>query len=85
MPSLKEESKCNYQAAEKPSLEQLQVGCLQRIADATEKMAVNYDRMQQQLDSYKRICVERAERIEALSKSNAALRGAITKLKKKQS
>ena len=62
----------------------LSLGCLQRIADATEKMAGNYTQLQSDRDWFK-------SRNEELRKSNsrmarriAALQGVITKLKKKQ-
>jgi len=69
---------------DKPPLDQLKFGCLQRIADATEAMAHEHrrllaerDRLQQWLDE------ERAER-KRLERSNRALRAHITRLRKKQ-
>ena len=68
---------------DKPNTEQLQLGCLQRIASATELMAKNYDQLIQERDRYKRYYNEQHECSERLVRSNAALRGQITKLKKK--
>ena len=60
----------------------IKVGCLQRIADATEVMAKEYNRLLQD-NKWLR---QRAESADACSKrlarSNAALRGQITRLKK---
>lgn len=65
--------------------EHLTLGCLQRIADATELMAKRYadligekERAESSRDCWRR----EAER---LTRSNNALRGQITKLKRKAS
>lgn len=64
------------------SLEQLQTGAILRIADATEKMAQNYARMENDLAMYKRWYEQEKATSERLYKSNAALRGHIKRLKK---
>lgn len=68
---------------DKPSREQLQLGCLQRIADATEtmckdreKLERDYQYMRDSRDRYRSQC-------ERLERSNAALRGVITKMKRR--
>ncbi|MDO6747199.1 hypothetical protein [Gilvimarinus sp. 1_MG-2023] len=68
---------------EKPTREQLQLGCLQRIADATEamckdreKLERDYRYMRESRDRYRADC-------ERLERRNAALRGVITRMKRK--
>jgi len=63
--------------------EQLQLGCMQRIADATEVMAVNHNNLLEQLDRYKNMYKNAREREDKLTRSNQALRGVISRMKKK--
>ena len=67
----------------KLTLDQIQTGCLQRIATATEAMAQNYTRLQSDRDMYQRLYNEESERLQQSERSNAALRGQITKLRKR--
>lgn len=65
------------------SYDQIQTGCIQRIADATEIMASNYVELQLKVE---RLEVSRDMFRDLYHKSerrNAALRGVITKMKKK--
>ena len=83
--SYREESRKDW-GMSKPgnlSLDQVNCGALLRIADATETMARNHVQMQADLDYYKTLSETRAEVINRLERSNAALRGTITKLKKR--
>ena len=82
--SYKEESKGNYGTwQEKPlNLEQLNTGAILRIADATEKMASNYVKMEKDLAWYKERSANKEIEIEKLRRSNAALRGVIKRMKK---
>lgn len=70
--------------SENPTTEQINCGSFLRIADSMELMSKNYVSMQNDLEWYKRNYKERGERIEKLSRSNAALRGHIKRLKAKQ-
>lgn len=64
-----------------PTEDQVKLGCLMRIADATEKMAGNFIELQNDRDRYKRWHgIARADN-EKLRRSIAYLRGQITKLK----
>lgn len=63
--------------------EQINIGSLQRIADATEVMAKNYIELQRELEKYKRWYQEEVQRVSHRDKIIAGLRGHITKLKKK--
>lgn len=65
------------------NLESLNTGSLQRIADATELMAKNFIAMQNDLDYYKRRYNECRGREDKLYRQISALKGVITKLKKK--
>lgn len=65
------------------TVEHINAGSLQRIADATEKMAQNYDDMRENRDFWKTIAERRATTITELQRSNRGLRGVITKLKKR--
>ncbi len=66
------------------NLAQLNTGYMMRIADATEAMAKNYLKLQADLDMYTRLHQEKSASVSRLEKSNAALRGVITKLKKER-
>lgn len=79
----REESKAQYFGSNSlPTEEQLKVGCLQRIADATEVMAKNHQKL---LDDNQRLLASvnymRDERDRA-RRSIIAAKGQITKLRK---
>ena len=59
----------------------IQLGCLQRIADAAEKMASSYDALRKQSDCYKRCFEEEQAYSMRLRRSNAALRGHLKRAK----
>jgi hypothetical protein len=65
------------------SLEQINCGALLRIADATELMARRHAELIEERDRYKRYHDQERERKLELARSNIALRGQITKLRKK--
>jgi len=85
MPTFIESSKGNWApiAGDNPTAEQIGVGCLQRIAAATELMAQNYKSLQNERERYERLYQEELKRNARLHKSNAALRGHIKRLKNK--
>lgn len=66
-----------------PSLEELNLGCLQRIAAACEAMASNYDVLQRERNYYQKRTEEEIKANRELRLKNSALRGVITKLKRK--
>lgn len=66
-----------------PDCERIAVGCLQRIADAVERMSGSYRELADERDRYKRNWEYVKDDREHLRLSVAALRGVITKLKKK--
>lgn len=61
------------------SIENINAGSLQRIADATEIMATNYVQMQRDLDWYKRQYTEHQKTIKRLEHSRAGYKAALTK------
>lgn len=65
------------------TIEEINSGSLQRIADATEKMAASYDSLRNERDRYKTWYEDRGRAIAYLNKRIAALRGVITKMKKR--
>lgn len=66
-----------------PTTEQLSLGCLQRIADATEVMSKNYADLIRQRDWYERQMKRERELRQQRDRTIAGLRGVITRLKKK--
>lgn len=80
-----EESRKNWvpHAGLQISDEQLQIGCLQRIANATEAMAKYHTSLIHDLELYKKWYGERGQEIEELKRIISAQKGVITKLKKK--
>ncbi len=83
MTTLREHSRTAWEAPDGATIEQINAGSLQRIADATEKMAASYDRMREDRDRYKAELERATTRINRLLLSQRALNGVITKLRKK--
>lgn len=66
-----------------PTVEQINLGTLQRIADATEQMARKYVDLLNEVERLNALAKERRERADRLERRIAALRGVITRLKRK--
>ena len=64
--------------------EAIKLGCLQRIADAAERMAVNNTQLTAERDRFKRLYEEEVARNKSLERSRAALRGVVSRLKSKR-
>ena len=83
----REESRKNWgrdmEENDKLTLDQINTGCLLRIADAVEKMSGSYAALINDRDYYKRRFDEEREATRRLNRSNLAFKGVITKLKKK--
>lgn len=62
--------------------EQINIGCLLRIADATEKMAQRYDELINSRDYFKREVDRLRRENDRLGRSNASLRGHLKRAKK---
>lgn len=71
------------QGEERITPELIIAGSQQRIADAVEKLAVNYDQMKQRIESESASRKFYRERCLTLERKVAALKGVITKLKRK--
>jgi hypothetical protein len=65
------------------SADGLRTGALLRMVDATEKMALRHTELIEKADRYERYWKQGLETIQARDRSIAALRGQITKLKKR--
>jgi hypothetical protein len=81
MANFKESSRINFSSAN--TIEHIQTGCLQRIADATELMASNYTQLQNDRDNYKRWYYDERELSAKLYRRISALQGTITRIKNK--
>lgn len=79
----REASRKEWVTPSPPCREEINSGSLQRIADATEKMAADYDRMRYDRDYFERRYKEEFERRKSKDRQIYALRGVITKLKRK--
>lgn len=67
------------------TIENINCGSLQRIADATELMASNYKQLQQDCDKYQRWYNEEAQKVNNLYRKISSLKGVITKYKNRLS
>ena len=79
MANQREASKQNWEC--RNTVEDINSGSLQRIADATELMSQNFIRLQNDRDMYKRWYDKEKEEKERLYRRVSALKGVITKLK----
>jgi len=77
---LKELSRSTFDASN--TLEAINAGSLQRIADATEVMSQNYNALIADRDRFKKWYYEEREENDGLRKTIGSLRGWITRLKK---
>lgn len=78
--SLRDESREQYkQNGEIISLQELKTGCLQRIADAVERMCVDRVKLERDVDMYKKLWTAAVNDRDQLERSNAALRGVVTR------
>jgi hypothetical protein len=65
------------------SQEHIDSGSLQRIADACEKMAASYDEMRESRDHYERMYRQMRECVDDRDRTIGALRGVITRMKRR--
>lgn len=83
MASLREESRSTWDG--KKTIESINAGSLQRIADAMELMSQNYVNLQNERDRYKKWYYEEIEKNKKSYKRISILTGVITRLKNKAS
>ena len=79
-----EESKKRWYRSdgEQPNIEQIKLGCLQRIATATETMSLSYSRLISERDSALNSVEYCRQRADKLKRQIAGLRGAIGRMKR---
>lgn len=81
--NLREAAKNEYRtAAADPTHEEIQTGCLQRIAYATEKVAAGYITLQNDRDWYKKMYNNQLDESARLVRVIRSLRGVITRGKR---
>lgn len=81
----REESKKNWGTSEDGGLtdDQIRTGAILRIADALEVMAENHDKLVRDRDWLRERLKEEEWRGKTMRRANAALRGHVSRLKKK--
>lgn len=80
----REASRENWGSEGRLTNEELKIGALLRIADATEVMAHRHNELLADMERYKRYHKEAQASAKRLARSNAALRGVITKMKRRE-
>jgi len=80
---LKDDSKIDFASSDDNTWDSLNTGCLMRIADATESMAKEYNRLIADNKWLSRTRTNTMAENQRLRRSNSALRGVITKMKRK--
>lgn len=81
MATAREQSRIEWKCEN--ATESLKLGCLQRIADATEIMSKNHVELIKERDRSVETCEWYRSKWEMALRQNAALRGHFTKLKRK--
>lgn len=82
MSNLRESSRKNWTS--NTTIEHINAGSLQRIADAIELFCKDRERLEQDYVNMRRLRDKAVERSEQLAGTNASLRGIITRMKKAQ-
>lgn len=83
MSNTRELSEKQITSSEGATLDAINTGSLQRIADATEKMALKYTELLEEVERYRQSSKNLWDIIDRKNKTIASLKGQITKLKKK--
>lgn len=90
MTDLRERSKARFESLTKATFEEIQTGCLQRIADNSDvlnnilqKLIEDKTKAEYELEFYKKLAKDRLAQINHLKLSNGGYKGVIAKLKKK--
>jgi hypothetical protein len=80
--NLTEVSKKEFLATGIGTHEDINTGCLQRIADNCEMMATKNKSLEEESERFHRFWKNESERADRLERSNRSLRGVITRMKK---
>jgi hypothetical protein len=83
MANMRELSKQSFISSKGNTIEAINCGSLQRIADATELMSKNYVQLQKGKEYYQKAYCEKRDQNERLYRQISAMKGVITKLKNK--
>jgi len=81
--SFRDGSRLNFPAGKTLTIEEINCGSLQRIADATEAMAKEYNELLRMKNLYSRWYEDERNKVAARNRTISNLKGQITKLKKK--
>lgn len=73
----------NWAGPEPMEQETIRTACLWDIAQSVRKMALRHTELISERDSFERLYRDNRARADTLERQNAALRGVITKLKRK--
>jgi hypothetical protein len=79
--NLREAGKMDWTAASPPTHQDISTGAMQRIADAVERVAANYDAMVRDRDYWRERARENGAACERLRRSVRAYRGVVARLK----
>ena len=82
--NLRDISRAQYSPGALDTSEQIKIGALQRIADATEVMATNYKQMQQDLNWYMGRYSDQKAEIKQLQRQLSAQKGLVTRAKNRK-
>lgn len=85
MSNYKEQSRLDFSRPEGVNLtyDEVKIGCLQRIADATEAMAKEHNRLLAQLEYYKGYSSELQDKLKYTQRQLSSARGQLTRMKNK--
>lgn len=81
--NMRDASRQRYACSSQPTMEEIRTGAIQRIADALENMAAPYVQALRAREYYERAYRDECESVSRLLRSNRALRGAITRAKRR--
>ena len=86
MDTIEERSKLEFRAKKEDvsSFAEIKTGCLQRIAKATEVMAMRHTGLIEERDFYAKAFEDQKRRADSNERRISALKGAITKMRKKR-
>lgn len=73
----------NVDGGKNPNSDDIRMGCLLRIADATEAMSKNHVALQRERDVLAKTCDRLQAEVDRLTRQRTALRGVVSRLKRK--
>jgi len=82
MGTLRDVSKSNCAVSGHPNLRETEIGCLQRIADATELMALRYRELANGRDYWRRMATSAREERDGFRRQVIAYKATVTRMKR---